>query len=119
MLFCTERFLVFFLVVFAAYWALPWHRSRVYLLLAASFYFYASWNKRLALLICVSTTVDYFLAHGIEASQRPRQRRLLLTVNIVANLGLLCYFKYANFFLDSLRQALHAAGTTASLPVLS
>src|SRR4051812_16425311 len=110
MLFCTERFLVFFLVVFAAYWTLPWHRARVYLLLGASFHFYASWNRSLALLICASTTVDYCLARGIEAAQNPRRRRLLLTLNIVGNLGLLCYFKYANFFLDSLRQALAAAG---------
>src|SRR5262249_2592594 len=35
------------------------------------------------------------------------------------NLGLLCYFKYANFFLDSLRQVLQVAGASASLPVLS
>src|SRR5215470_10525241 len=99
MLFCSERFLWFFLVVFAAYWSLPWARARVYLLLGASFYFYASWDYRLALLICASTTVDYFLAHGIERSASARLRRLLLTINIVGNLGLLCYFKYANFFL--------------------
>ena len=42
------------------------------------------------------------------------RRKLLLTINIVGNLGLLCYFKYANFFLDSLRQSLAAAGLSAS-----
>src|SRR5262245_45964461 len=114
MLFCSEQFLVFFVLVFTAYWVLPWRRVRVYLLLAASFYFYASWNKWLALIICVSTTVDYFLANGIQASKSPRARKWLLTANIVANLGLLCYFKYANFFLDSLKAALQAAGLPAS-----
>src|SRR5262249_45405525 len=114
MVFCSEQFLVFFVPIFLLYWALPWQRARTALLLAASFYFYASWKLELALLICASTTIDFFLARGIEASSDPRRRRLLLTINIVGNLGLLCYFKYANFFLDSLRQALEAAGMHAA-----
>ena len=40
-------------------------------------------------------------------------------MSLIANLGLLVYFKYANFFLDSLEQALRAAGNTSSLPVLN
>ena len=118
MLFCSERFLVFFTIVFALYWALRWHQARIYLLLAASFYFYASWNSWLALIIGVSTTIDYFVARGMDATDRPGRRKLLLSITIVANLALLCYFKYANFFLHSLEEALRAAGSTASLPVL-
>ena len=118
MLFCSEKFLVFFTLVFALYWAMPWHRMRIYLLLVASFYFYASWNQWLALIIGVSTTIDYFVARGIQASESPRRRKLLLSVTIIGNLSLLCYFKYANFFLHSVEEALHAMGNTASLPVL-
>src|SRR5262249_42235247 len=95
-----------------------WHRLRVWLLLAASFYFYSSWNQWLALIICVSTAMDYLVARGMEVSAVPLYRRLLLGVSLVANLGLLFYFKYANFFLDSLEQALNALGAQASLPVL-
>ena len=62
MLFCSETFLLFFVVVFALYWAMPWPRARIWLLLGASFYFYASWNEWLALLICVSTVIDYHLS---------------------------------------------------------
>src|ERR1700730_13447139 len=119
MLFCSQQFLLFFVVVFAVYWALPWHRVRVWLLLAASFYFYMSWSAELAAIICISTVVDYGLARGMEASSSSRLRKLLLAVSVIANLGLLCYFKYANFFLQSLTDALHAAGSTSSLPVLS
>jgi alginate O-acetyltransferase complex protein AlgI len=119
MLFCSQAFLLFFAAVFLTYWALPWQRGRVLLLLAASFYFYACWNKWLALIVVASTTLDYCLARGIEASSGPRRRRALVVVSIVANLGLLCYFKYANFFLHSLEQLLRATGTEASLPVLS
>src|SRR5262245_11948231 len=99
MLFCSPQFFVFFAVVFTLYWALPWHRPRVWLLTAASFYFYASWNKWLALIIAVSTVLDYLLARGMEATDRNCLRRLLLIVSLVGNLGLLVYFKYANFFL--------------------
>ena len=78
MLFCSEKFLLFFTLVFVVYWAMPWRAARVYLLLAASFYFYASWNQWLALIIGVSTTIDYFLARGMDAAVNPRRRKLLL-----------------------------------------
>ncbi len=119
MLFCSQSFLWFFAAVFLAYWLLPWDRARVWLLLAASFAFYASWNAWLAVLICISTGLDYLLALGMEASASPRRRRLLLGISLAANLGLLCYFKYANFFLESLRAACDAAGLGSSFPVLS
>jgi alginate O-acetyltransferase complex protein AlgI len=118
MLFCSQKFLVFFAAVFAVYWTLPWHRVRVWLLLVASFYFYACWNEWLALLICVSTAFDYGIARGLDAAASPRLRKLLLLLSLTANLGLLGYFKYANFFLGSLEQALHSAGAAVSLPVL-
>src|SRR5262249_25836688 len=71
-------------------------RGRVWMLFLGSFYFYASWNQWLALLICVSTAMDYLIARGLDHFTSRRLRRLLLLVSLVANLGLLCYFKYAN-----------------------
>jgi alginate O-acetyltransferase complex protein AlgI len=118
MLFCSPEFVVFFAVVFAAHWALPWQRVRVWLLLAASFYFYACWNHWLALLIGLSTAGDYLIARGMGATAVPRRRRALLALSLAGNLGLLCYFKYANFFLRSVEDALRVAGHAASLPVL-
>src|SRR2546427_4331604 len=110
MLFCTEKYLIFFVIVFTLYWACRWQQLRVWLLLGASFYFYASWNKWLAGIICISTAMDYVVAHGMEASSRQGVRKSLLALSLVANLGLLVYFKYANFFLHSLEQAVHACG---------
>src|SRR5688572_11740058 len=118
MLFSTTQFLYFFSVVFAIYWALPWPRVRVYLLLAASIYFYACWSAWLALLIVCSSSVDFLLARAMNARAAPRWRKGCLVVSIVANVGLLCYFKYANFFLHSLEAALNSLGASASLPVL-
>jgi alginate O-acetyltransferase complex protein AlgI len=54
--------------------------------------------------------MDYLLALGMETSTTPRTRKLLLTVSLIVNLGVLCYFKYANFFLMSLNEALIAFG---------
>jgi alginate O-acetyltransferase complex protein AlgI len=119
MLFCSQQFLVYFLLIFTVYWILPWHRLRVWLLLFASFFFYASWNKWLAGLICVSSVLDYVIARGLEAGFARPWRRFLLGMSLAVNLGLLVYFKYANFFLKSLEEGLQALGASASLPVLS
>ena len=62
--------------------------------------------------------MDYFIACGMERLSAARWRRFLLLLSLFANLGLLVYFKYANFFLRSIEEALHAAGESASLPVL-
>ena len=103
--------------------ALAWlrgpDRGRVWLLLAASFYFYAFVSPWLACLIFVSTFLDYFLAHGIERLKAAGWRRLLVGVSVTANLSLLCYFKYTNFFLSSLQHALHAGGARTSIPLMN
>jgi alginate O-acetyltransferase complex protein AlgI len=110
-LFCTFNYLVFFLAVLAVYWAMPWRRARVWLLLGCSYYFYACWNHWLALLITVSTLVDYCLARAIDSPNAPAGRRkFLMCFSISANLGLLCYFKYKKFFIESAIAALQALG---------
>jgi alginate O-acetyltransferase complex protein AlgI len=118
MLFCSLEFLFFFSALLLVYWLLPWKQARIWLLLGASFYFYSVWNAWLALLIGVTTVMDYLIALGMDHACSQFPRKLLLGVNLVVNLGVLCYFKYANFFLESLTQALHAMGASASLPLL-
>jgi alginate O-acetyltransferase complex protein AlgI len=98
---------------------MPWRRPRVWLLVAASFAFYASWNHWLAGLIAVSTLIDFLLARAMDAAASTRTRKTLLTISITGNLGLLCYFKYVNFFLDSLQTTLHTLGATVSMPMLA
>jgi alginate O-acetyltransferase complex protein AlgI len=117
--FCSEQYLIFFLTVFALYWSCPWHNARIGLLLIGSFFFYASWNQWLAVLICATSLVDYLVARGIEKAEAGTQRRLLLMISLVMNLGILCYFKYANFFLESFEKMLEALGIGISLPLLA
>lgn len=118
MLFHTQAYLLFFLVVWTGYWFTPWKNTRVYWLLTASIYFYATWNKWLALLVFGTATIDYLLALGIEHSKSRRAGRALVGVSLAVNLGVLCYFKYRGFFLDSLREALAGVGVTTSIPHL-
>jgi alginate O-acetyltransferase complex protein AlgI len=118
MLFCSQKFLFFFSVVFAVYWSIPWQRARIATLLVASFCFYASWNKWLALLVVASASLDYAVGLGLEASRRSLQRRALLAASLAVNLGVLFAFKYANFFLGSLTELLRSFGAESSLPVL-
>ena len=105
MFFNTALYLVFFFGVFTLYWLLPWARARVYLLVGASFYFYYSWSAQLAFLVTATTVMDYLLARAMDSTHKQRLRKLLLLASIFVNVGILCYFKYMNFFLDSLNEA--------------
>src|SRR5947207_2609320 len=99
MLFNSFEFWIFFAVVLAAFYSLPYRFGKV-LLLAASYFFYMWWNPRLILLILASTVVDYFLGIWLEISPG-RWRKALLIISLVVNLGFLGFFKYYNFFVFS------------------
>jgi alginate O-acetyltransferase complex protein AlgI len=118
MLFCTQKFLLFFLVVFTVYWTLPWARARIWLLLAASVFFYASWNKWLCVLVVGTATLDFVIARGLDVVRSDRGRRALLLLSIGTNLGVLGYLKYANFFLDSLYELMNRWGAHVAAPIL-
>ena len=97
MLFNSWQFALFFPVVFALYWSLP-HKFRVWLLLIASYYFYMSWNVKYVVLILFTTLVSYFAALLLERTNSLRTKKIILTVSLVACLGVLFVFKYFNFF---------------------
>ncbi len=101
MLFTELRFLVFFAVVLCVHWALRSNRARKNWLLVASYVFYGAWDWRFLSLIVFSTVVDYSVGRALGRSVAPRARRLLLVTSLVANLGLLGFFKYFNFFIES------------------
>jgi alginate O-acetyltransferase complex protein AlgI len=119
MLFCTTHYVLFLGAVLALFWLTPWRRGRVWVLLIASFAFYAAWNEWLAALVLATATADFAAARVMGATSRWALRRVLLIASLGMNLGLLCYFKYVNFFLDSLTQGLHAVGAEVAFPTLS
>ncbi|MCX6545587.1 MAG: MBOAT family protein [Acidobacteria bacterium] len=101
MVFNSVHFIVFFVAVYALYRHLP-HRGQNWLLLAASYYFYASWDWRFLGLLLASTVVDFFCGRYIAARQVPRQRKAALILSLAFNLSMLGFFKYFNFFAENL-----------------
>jgi alginate O-acetyltransferase complex protein AlgI len=101
MLFNSLTFIAFFIVVLGLYYSIRSWRAQKILLLAASYVFYAAWNPPFVVLLWISTAVDWFAARLLETTESRRKRVAYLTVSLVANLGLLGFFKYGGFFLDN------------------
>jgi D-alanyl-lipoteichoic acid acyltransferase DltB (MBOAT superfamily) len=101
MLFNSINFILFFLTVLALYYFLP-KKYTWMMLLAASLFFYMCWRWQYIFLLFFPATIDFFVARTIEGTPEKRKRKLLLCISLVTNLGLLFYFKYYNFFVDSI-----------------
>jgi len=84
-------------------------------LLVASYVFYAAWNPPFVILLWISTMVDWLAAKGIHASSSQRRRRLFVAISLVANLGLLGYFKYGGFIVDNFILLVRSLGLNLSL----
>ena len=111
MVFNSLQFVVFFVVVYALYRLLP-HRAQNWMLVGASYYFYAAWDWRFLGLLVGSTVIDFFVGRYLGAVTDPRRRRLALILSLLFNLGMLGVFKYFNFFADSLVHVFRWLGWT-------
>ena len=116
MVFNCLTFVAFFAVVLALN-ALPlsWKTRKVQLLVA-SYVFYAAWNPPFVILLWISTVVDWYAARGLVNAKRERSRHLWMLVSVVANLGMLGYFKYGQFLMDNFALALTAIGVAWQAP---
>ena len=102
MLFPTVTFALFFLIVLPVSWALmPYQRAWQVWILFASYVFYGWWDWRFVFLLAGSTIVNHVLAVAIHRASTIAARKTLLALALAFDLGLLGYFKYANFFLSS------------------
>ncbi len=115
MLFNSLEFVLFFPSVAFLYFTMP-ARFRWAFLLLASYVFYMAWEPGYAVLIWISTLVDYFAALGIARAAEKRRKRAYLLLSCFTNLGLLFFFKYFNFFSDALRPIMAKAGLQIELP---
>ena len=75
-------------------------------LLGASYYFYAHWDARFLALIIISTLVDFLTGSWIYHTENKKSRKIFLSLSLVVNLGILGFFKYFNFFIESANLAL-------------
>ena len=110
MVFSSNVFLILFLPVFLiCYFACP-RKWRNIILLLFSIVFYAYGAPTFILLLLGSTVINFFLVKLLYKSENLTHKKLLAGLAIAVSLGLLGYFKYANFFVDNLNAVLGAFG---------
>ena len=116
MVFSSIFFLCVFLpVVVVIYYGLPRQLRNLWLLLA-SLFFYAWGEPRYILIMLFSTVFDYFngraIAYATDKGKHDTWGRAVLVLSVVGNLGILCYFKYTDFVLETINRL---AGTQLGL----
>jgi len=119
MLFNSFSFLFGFLpCVLVGWWLLPTKPLRLAFLTGASWFFYAWWDWRYLPVLIGATSVDYVAGLWISRSEDERYRRLLLVASLTTNVGILAYFKYAGFFLETLNGIASGVGLPPDLATL-
>ncbi len=110
MIFTSFEFAIFFVLVLLLRAAIPLFSAEKAMLLVASYFFYMSWNPWCGFLILFTSMLDYYVGIVLARTASTARRRLLLTLSMVANLSVLGFFKYNNFFLDNAWALLITAG---------
>lgn len=122
MLFNSQQFMIFFIIVYLLFLLLKNHiNTRNILLLISSYIFYGSWDWRFLFLIFLSTLVDYWIGIQLgktDVSDLPKRKRLL-AISVIFNLGMLGIFKYFNFFVASFSGLLAAFGFRSDIAILN
>lgn len=126
MLFNSFEFLLFLPIVFLLYWFV-FSKSKVHqniFLLIVSYVFYSFWDWRFSFLLAFSTILDFSSGLIINNTDDHYKKKLWMRLSIFINIGLLCYFKYLNFFIDSFSKLLdslnwhvHASSLQIILPI--
>lgn len=121
MIFNSVTFLVFFILFYIIYWLANNFfeiKIRNGLIILASYLFYGWWDWRFLSLIIISSFTDFFIGYQLNKSACKRNRKLLLAISLFVNLGLLGFFKYCNFFVDSLQYFLSSIDVIVNIKTL-
>ena len=113
MIFSSHIFLLYFLPLFLVVYFLVPSKGRNLVLLLASIVFYAWGAPDFILILLASTVANFYLVKAMHHAVRPAMKKLFCTLAIFISLGLLAYFKYANFFVDNANALLSALGGLA------
>ena len=120
MQFTTLAYAKFFALAFVVTWLCARSRLlRLTFLLGASYFFYAQSGVAFLALIFACSTADFLLSHAIDRAQSQSRRQAWLALTVIMNLGVLAYFKYAKFGVDTAFAALEAMGLHVPAPALS
>lgn len=110
MLFNSIEYIQLLLLSLTLYWVSPYLKLRQAVVFVASIYFYMTWSKIFAVLLLLLILVNWIISYQVQRSAN----RHWLVVALVLNLGLLAYFKYANFFLDNIEALAKLSGMSLS-----
>jgi alginate O-acetyltransferase complex protein AlgI len=92
LLLSTSTYFVFLVGIFFLYWSVSRVRAlALSLLLFANYFFYARWDLRYLAIIPIASTCDYFIGLGLQATPNRALRRILVTLSIVLNIGLIAF----------------------------
>jgi D-alanyl-lipoteichoic acid acyltransferase DltB (MBOAT superfamily) len=119
MLFNTIEFVVFFLAVLTVI-VLIKNRKFQHIFLVASSYFFFYFSSNILLTLLVSSTIlDYFVAQAIWKTNSKSKKKALLIISLCGNLGLLGFFKYADFAIVQFNILGNSFDLLTSLPMLN
>ncbi len=119
MVFDSLTFILFFIVVLILH-NLPFSwRIKKFNLLIASYIFYAAWSPPFVILLWLATVIDWFVAQWMAKTEDDRKRKRILVISLVANLGMLGYFKYGNFLLANFVSLVKVLGIDYQPPEFS
>lgn len=110
MVFSSSIFLLYFLPLFFLFYYISDVKYKNWIALVASLIFYGFGAPKFLFIIFFSVIIDFFIVKRIDISQSQKEKKWLLFGSIVLNIGLLAYFKYANFFVDNLNYILWRLG---------
>lgn len=113
MVFSSITFLLYFLPIFLLVYNLIDKRFKNYFILLASIVFYAWGASDFIIILVLSTILDFYIVKALYESPKKKRKQLLLFCSIFMNVGLLAYFKYANFFIDNVNQFLGVFNVSA------
>ncbi|THB69253.1 MAG: MBOAT family protein [Gammaproteobacteria bacterium] len=118
MQFDSLSFVIFLVIVLSIYYVVSSWKFKKAVLLISSYLFYAAWSPPFVVLIWISTFTDYFIAKLLGQCVGRIKRKIFLIFSLVVNLGILGYFKYADFLIESFCQIMLSVGVEYS-PVTS
>lgn len=118
MLFNSFEFFLFLSVALIVHFSLP-RRLRNIFLLIASYWFYMQWRWEFGMLLALQTLINYYAGRAIAASPNNRKAKQYVTLAALLTFGILCYYKYFNFFSDSFQSLFQLLGMNYLIPHLN
>lgn len=120
MLFQSFEFAIFFPIIFGLYWTIFRNnlRQQNIFLVLASFVFYGWWDWRFLGLMIFSAGIDFLIAILMHDGHSKKRRKSLLAISLIANLGILGFFKYFNFFIQNFIEVFRFFGHAPQIQTL-